>query len=115
MSNNWHRESSLPTKVSNDDYRKHISTLKSKLEIYTEGSLQWMENILRSFNIEPREWQVQNALRLFNGEEVFITAGTGSGKSTLVQAAILGRLLVMKPCRTILIQPTQALSDDQVS
>lgn len=76
-----------------------------------------MEEVIRhGLNVaEPTSWQTENALCLFEGMDVFLTAGTGSGKSTLVHSFILASKMAGKPCCAIVIEPTRALMDDQVS
>lgn len=73
-----------------------------------------MAEVIKTFNIIPNERQIRNSLRLYQNEDVFLTSGTGSGKSTLVDAVFLAKPLAKKPGRVILVEPTRALIDDQV-
>lgn len=82
---------------------------------HVEGSVEWIAEVIRTFNIEPTEWQSKYAHELFKSKDVFLTAETGSGKSTLVHAVILARQLLGEPCRALVVEPTCALDKDQVS
>lgn len=70
-----------------------------------EESKEWIGHIIRTFGIEPHEWQVEYTYKLVKGEDIFLTAGTGSGKSTLVHAAVLATQLLERPCRAIVVEP----------
>lgn len=108
-------ESQEKNKLYDEKIERIRAQISTKLGHNMVGSREWMAQVIRSsLNVEPREWQIENSLRLYNSQDVFLTSGTGSGKSTLVHAVISARKLAKKPCRVILIEPTRALSDDQV-
>ena len=66
------------------------------------------------FGYEPHEWQLQSALKVLEGNDGIVVAGTGKGKTMVF--ALLG--LAVKLSKTkgyyIIVSPLKALEGDQV-
>jgi hypothetical protein len=72
------------------------------------------EEVKRRFGYEPHEWQLQAALKVLEGNDGVVVAGTGKGKTMVF--ALLG--LAVKLSKTkghyIVVSPLKALEGDQV-
>ncbi len=95
---------------------ERILLLWQSVACLTVGSEPWMEEIIQNwFGFpSPRPWQVQNALHLYHGMDVFLTSSTGSGKTILMLASVMAQTIMDRPHIAVVIYPTQALMDDQV-
>jgi superfamily II DNA/RNA helicase len=93
-----------------------LQCLRDELRIHSEGSITWMEKVITTGlgYTSARDWQAPNACHLYNGTDVFLTTKTGSGKSVLIHAPILARMVSRKPHIGIAVIPTRALMDNQV-
>ena len=68
----------------------------------------------RRFGYEPHEWQLQAALKVLEGNDGAVVAGTGKGKTMVF--ALLGLAVELsknKGCY-IIVSPLKALEGDQV-
>ena len=61
-----------------------------------------------------QEWQSSLTLRILEGNDVVLTAGTGRGKSTLLHAPLLAKREVDNKAVGLSVAPTKALGEDQV-
>ena len=72
------------------------------------------EETKECFGYEPHDWQLQAALKVLEGSDGVVIAGTGKGKTMVF--ALLG--LAVKLTRTkghyIIVSPLKALEGDQV-
>ena len=95
---------------------ERLQCLRNELKLYSEGSTPWMEKVITTGlgYASARDWQAPNACHLYNGTDVFLTTKTGSGKSVLIHAPILARMVSCKPHIGIAVIPTRALMDNQV-
>jgi ATP-dependent helicase YprA (DUF1998 family) len=63
----------------------------------------------------PRDWQMQAGLKPMQGEDVFVVARTGAGKSLIFMVtAMAARLAGLDGC-LIVVSPLKTLQNDQVS
>jgi len=66
--------------------------------------------ITRLFSHQSQAWE-----HTLHGQHVVIATGTASGKSLAFQLPVLSALLVNPQARTLLLYPTKALAQDQLS
>ncbi|KAF8302083.1 P-loop containing nucleoside triphosphate hydrolase protein, partial [Clavulina sp. PMI_390] len=104
-------------------YAEKVLRLHKKIiEVHGENfacdqNVDWIRTILGPHGLgheTPQGWQAACTRILVDGTDVFLTAGTGSGKSAIVHAFTLARAIQGKPSIALIIQPTRALMDDQV-
>jgi superfamily II DNA helicase RecQ len=63
----------------------------------------------------PRDWQMEAGLKPMKGEDVFVVARTGAGKSLIFMVtAMAARLAGLDGC-LIVVSPLKTLQNDQVS
>lgn len=70
---------------------------------------------LEIFGYEPRPWQLKAALKLLEGHDCMVVAGTGSGKSLVFALVAIAIELTHSTGLIIVICPLKALQQDQVS
>ncbi|KAF8598904.1 P-loop containing nucleoside triphosphate hydrolase protein [Ceratobasidium sp. AG-I] len=61
----------------------------------------------------PKEWQARLPMEMDNGKDVFLIAGTGLGKSTIIYVPLLADIQESKESIGLVIVPTKTLADDQ--
>ena len=66
------------------------------------------------FGYEPHEWQLQAALKLLEGNDGVVIAGTGKGKTVVFALLGLAAKLSNTEGHYIIISPLKALEGDQV-
>ncbi|KAG8756127.1 hypothetical protein FRC12_010677 [Ceratobasidium sp. 428] len=64
---------------------------------------------------ELKRWQRSLTMDLCDGKDVFLVVGTGEGKSCLIQAPVLADAAAGRKSIGVVLVPTKALADDQVS
>lgn len=74
-----------------------------------------MKLAIRFFGYVPRPWQLKAAKKLLEGHDIFVVAGTGSGKSLVFALVAIAAQLAKYPGLLIVICPLKALQLDQVS
>lgn len=72
------------------------------------------EEVKGCFGYEPHGWQLQAALKVFEGNDGVVVAGTGKGKTMVF--ALLGFAVKLLKTRGhyIIVSPLMALEGDQV-
>lgn len=68
----------------------------------------------RCFGYEPHEWQLRAALKVLEGNDGVVVAGTGKGKTMVF--ALLGFAVKLSKTKGhyIIVSPLKALEGDQV-
>jgi len=79
-------------------------------EPLTEGTRALVDAIQSTFNLIPRDWQVQAMQAVLKGRDVMIRAGIGSGKSLIFQ----GLSLKSDKAIVLVVAPLNGLMDNQV-
>ena len=69
----------------------------------------------RRFGYEPHEWQLRAALKVLEGNDGVVVAGTGKGKTIIFALLGLAVELSKTEGHYIVISPLKALEGDQVS
>lgn len=102
---------------SADELDLKISKLRQDLSNLPPCTEEWMcELIRKGLNYEePQDWQPKYTLNFYEGKDIFLTLRTGGGKSALLHAPILARMVMMQPHIGITVVPMRSLMDDQVS
>lgn len=72
------------------------------------------EETKESFGYKPRDWQLQAALKVLEGSDGVIVAGTGKGKMMVFPLLGLAVKLTKTKGRYIIVSPLKALEGDQV-
>ena len=72
------------------------------------------EETKQRFGYEPHEWQLQAALKVLEGNDGAVIAGTGKGKTMVF--ALLGLAIELSKTEGyyIIVSPLKALEGDQV-
>jgi len=72
------------------------------------------EEAKKRFGYEPHKWQLQAALKVLEGDDGIVVAGTGKGKTMIF--ALLGLAVELSKTRGhyIIVSPLKALEGDQV-
>ncbi|KAH9858428.1 hypothetical protein C2E23DRAFT_712313, partial [Lenzites betulinus] len=65
------------------------------------------------FGHSPRDWQVRAAIRILEGEDIMIVAGTGAGKSMVFTLLAIATELAGGSGLIIVVCPLKALQYDQ--
>src|ERR1700676_4740055 len=68
----------------------------------------------RLFRYTPRQWQVKVALKILEGHDVIVVAGTGAGKSLIFAMVAIAAALASFKGVVVVICPLKALQLDQV-
>ena len=89
--------------------RKSWPQFKDKVKVAT-----LKEETKRRFGYEPHEWQLQAALKVLEGNDGAVIAGTGKGKTMVF--ALLGLAIELSKTEGyyIIVSPLKALEGDQV-
>ena len=66
------------------------------------------------FGYEPRDWQLQAALKVLEGSDGIVVAGTGKGKTMIFALLGLAASLSKAKGHYIIVSPLKALEGDQV-
>jgi len=67
------------------------------------------------FGYEPHEWQLQATLKVLEGNDGVVVAGTGKGKTMIFALLCLAVQLSKTRGHYIIVSPLKALEGDQVS
>lgn len=79
------------------------------------GSKLWFEELFKSLmGFEARDFQTASYLDYRMGRDTLVVVATGSGKSAICQSIIYAERVRGNPIKILLVEPTKALSDDQV-
>ena len=72
------------------------------------------EAVKQGFGYEPHEWQLQAAVKVLEGNDGIVVAGTGKGKTMVF--AILGLAVKLSETKGyyVIVSPLKALEGDQV-
>ena len=89
--------------------RRQWPQFKDKVKVAT-----LKEETKRRFGYEPHEWQLQAALKVLEGNDGAVVAGTGKGKTMVF--ALLGLAVELSKNKGyyIIVSPLKALEGDQV-
>jgi superfamily II DNA/RNA helicase len=103
--------------LKRNEYDNKLDEFRQSLEQFETRSEEWMGVIFREWLAiqTPHPWQISFSLNLFKGQEVFLTARTGSGKSILTLAPVIARKIAKKDHTAVVVYPTESLIIDQVS
>jgi superfamily II DNA helicase RecQ len=92
------------------------------MDIDTEATHQvrspeWYSSVLRQAlgYKSLKNWQLSRTMDLCSGKDVFLVVGTGEGKSFLIQAPVIADHAAGRHSMGLVLVPTKALADDQVS
>ena len=101
-----------------DDRDARITQLRKNLDAsgHLPESEPWMCELIRlwfGFS-EPRDWQIRCSLHLVQGNDVFLTSRTASGKSIIMLAPVIARQILQRPYLAIAVYPTCSLMANQV-
>lgn len=72
------------------------------------------EEATRRFGYEPHEWQVEAALKVLEGTNGVVVAGTGKGKTMVFTLLGLAVQLSGTKGHYVIVSPLKALEGDQV-
>ena len=103
--------------LKHKEYDNRLDELRQSLGQFETQSEEWMVAIFKEWlGIQvPQLWQISHSLNLFKGQEVFLTAKTGSRKSVLTLAPVIAQRISRKAHVTVVIYLTESLIIDQVS
>jgi ATP-dependent helicase YprA (DUF1998 family) len=72
------------------------------------------DEVTRRFGYEPHEWQLEAALKVLEGNDGVVVAGTGKGKTMVFALLGLAAELSKTKGHYIIVSPLKALEGDQV-
>jgi ATP-dependent helicase YprA (DUF1998 family) len=90
--------------------KKEWPHLKEKVE---EERLR--ERMKESFDYYPHDWQLQAAVKVLEGNDGIVIAGTGKGKTIIFALLGLAAELSKTDGHFIIVSPLKSLEGDQVS